>query len=92
MTAPLMAQWRGDLLGGVTVITGKFADGSPMLAVPNYTRTNRNPELPPEAGPQAADPSLYLGAAAPRPTQASQIQGQRRAPRPVVSAVWMAKG
>jgi hypothetical protein len=91
MASPLAAEWRGDLLGGVTVLTGKFADGSKMLAIPNYARTNRNPELPPEAGPQAADPSLYLGAAAQRPTQAAQIQGQRRAPRPVVSAVWMPK-
>ena len=26
--SPLTAQWRGDLLGGVTVITGQYADGS----------------------------------------------------------------
>jgi DUF1680 family protein len=92
MTSPLETQWRGDLLGGVTVIAGKFADGSPMLAIPNYARTNRNPELPPEAGPQAADPSLYLGPTAQRQTMQAQIPGERRAPRPVVSAVWMPKG
>ena len=74
------------------MIKGKFADGSPMLAIPNYARTNRDPELPPEAGPQAADPSLYLGATAQRQTMATQIQGERRAPRPVVSAVWLPKG
>ena len=42
----LTAEWRGDLLGGVMVIKGKFADGSPMLAIPNYARTNRDKELP----------------------------------------------
>jgi uncharacterized protein len=92
MTAPLTPQWRGELLGGVTVLTGKYADGSPMTAIPNYARTNRSPDLAPEAGPQAADPSLYLGPTAQRITHATQIQGQRRAPRPVVSTVWMPKG
>jgi len=41
-------EWRGDLLGGVMVIQGKFADGSPMLAIPNYARTNREPGPAPE--------------------------------------------
>jgi hypothetical protein len=39
--APLKAEWRPDLLGGVMVITGKWQDGSPMTAVPNYARMNR---------------------------------------------------
>jgi hypothetical protein len=39
--APLTTEWRGDLLEGVTVIKGKWADGSPMLAIPNYARLNR---------------------------------------------------
>ena len=38
---PLKAEWRPDLLGGVMVITGKWQDGSPMLAIPNYARMNR---------------------------------------------------
>ena len=46
--APLTTDWRGDLLGGVLVIRGKFTDGSPMMAIPNYARTNRDKELPPE--------------------------------------------
>jgi DUF1680 family protein len=41
-TAPLTAEWRPDLLGGVMAIKGKFADGSDLLAIPNYARTNRD--------------------------------------------------
>jgi DUF1680 family protein len=37
----LRAEWRPDLLGGVVVIHGKWQDGSPMLAIPNFARTNR---------------------------------------------------
>ena len=39
--APLRTQWRPDLLGGVMVITGKWADGSDLVAIPNYARMNR---------------------------------------------------
>ncbi len=39
--APLTTEWQCDLLGGVLVIKGAFADGSPMLAIPNYSRLNR---------------------------------------------------
>jgi DUF1680 family protein len=56
--APLSTEWRGDLLRGVMVIKGKFADGSPMMAIPNYARTNRDKELPLEGtfpeGPDGA--------------------------------------
>jgi DUF1680 family protein len=37
----LATEWRGDLLGGVMVIKGKWSDGSPLLAIPNYARQNR---------------------------------------------------
>ncbi|MBI5831518.1 MAG: glycoside hydrolase family 127 protein [Armatimonadetes bacterium] len=39
--AKLTSEWRPDLLGGVVVIRGTWADGSPLLAVPNYARLNR---------------------------------------------------
>ncbi len=37
----LTTEWRGDLLGGVMVIQGKWSDGSSLLAIPNYARENR---------------------------------------------------
>ena len=88
--SPLTAQWRGDLLGGVTVISGQYVDGSKLQAVPNYVRANREKGLPPEAGPLAADPSLYLGPTAQRPS--APQDGPRPAPGPPVSIVWMPRG
>jgi DUF1680 family protein len=38
---PLSTEWRGDLLEGVMVIKGSWADGSPLTAIPNYARNNR---------------------------------------------------
>lgn len=35
------AAWMPGLLGGVRQIRGSFADGSPLVAVPNYARLNR---------------------------------------------------
>ena len=74
--APLTTEWRGDLLNGVMVIKGQFADGSAMLAIPNYARMNREPApptsvaaVPPTGGPPGARP----------------------APPPVVSVVWISE-
>jgi DUF1680 family protein len=39
--APLTAEWKPDLLQGVLAIRGQWADGSDMLAIPNYARANR---------------------------------------------------
>ncbi|MBN1506807.1 MAG: glycoside hydrolase family 127 protein [Sedimentisphaerales bacterium] len=39
----LTTEWRDDLLGGVVVIKGTWADGSVLMAIPNYARANRNP-------------------------------------------------
>ncbi len=38
---PLKVEWRPELLGGIMVIKGKWQDGTPMLAIPNYARMNR---------------------------------------------------
>jgi DUF1680 family protein len=89
----LTAEWRGDLLGGVTTIKGEFADGSKLLAIPNYARVNRNQGPPPEAGPLAADPSFYLGPNARQPeSPQAAAQGERRGPRPAVSVIWIRQG
>jgi len=37
----LTTEWRGDLLGGVMVIKGTWANGSALIAIPNYARSNR---------------------------------------------------
>ncbi|MCX7009693.1 MAG: glycoside hydrolase family 127 protein, partial [Kiritimatiellaeota bacterium] len=39
--AALAAQWEPNLLGGVVTLRGQFADGKPLLAIPNYARNNR---------------------------------------------------
>jgi uncharacterized protein len=39
---PITTEWRPDLLRGVMTLRGRWADGSPMLAVPNYARMNRS--------------------------------------------------
>jgi DUF1680 family protein len=76
--APLHTEWRPDLLNGVTVITGKFADGTPMLAIPNFARYNRNPPAPP-----------YVPPPRPAPGQAAAPPAPRPAPPPPESIVWM---
>jgi DUF1680 family protein len=74
---PLTTEWRADLLGGVMTIKGTFDDGTPMLAIPNYARMNRETAPPPPPPP----PVVTAGAAPP--------QGQRPAPRPPSSSVWI---
>ena len=39
--AALTTHWDPKLLDGVMAIQGKFADGKPLLAIPNYARLNR---------------------------------------------------
>lgn len=41
-TGPLTTEWRPDLLNGVVTIKGKWNDGTPLVAIPNYARNNRN--------------------------------------------------
>ncbi|MGE5362371.1 MAG: glycoside hydrolase family 127 protein, partial [Bacteroidales bacterium] len=54
--APLSTEWRADLLGGVMVIKSTFADGTPLVAIPNYARTNRDPAPQPAPERPAAPP------------------------------------
>jgi DUF1680 family protein len=45
-TSPLSLEWDGDLLHGIMAIKGAWSDGTPLLAVPNYTRLNRADPTP----------------------------------------------
>ena len=76
-SSKLSVEFRKDLLGGVPVITGTFSDGSPLLAVPNVVRMNRNPPSP----PRPATPTPTPAAGQPRP-----------APPPPTSVVWITEG
>jgi uncharacterized protein len=40
-SGPLSTEWRSDLLSGIVAIKGTWADGTPLLAIPNYARNNR---------------------------------------------------
>jgi DUF1680 family protein len=66
-SAALSREWKADLLGGVAVITGTFADGKPMMAIPNYARYNRYPPPPPPA------PAPAPGSPRPAPPPAQSI-------------------
>jgi hypothetical protein len=61
--APLQAEWRPNFLGGVMVISGKWEDGSPMIAVPHFARMNR--VGPPRDYPGDAESDLAPGAMPP---------------------------
>ena len=41
--APLHVEWEGNFLHGIMAIKGTWADGSPLVAIPNYARLNRLP-------------------------------------------------
>ena len=73
--APLETEWRPELLGGVTVIHGRFADGSPLLAIPNFARYSRGvlgTEYPQE-------PSKPADGGQPKPLPAKSIVWLREA-------------
>jgi uncharacterized protein len=87
--APLKMEWRPDLLGGVMAMTGKWQDGTPMLAVPNYARMNRV-EHPKEQA--AGDPSVNYApgsttSAGANPTAPNNPRRIRN--RTVQSKVWI---
>ncbi len=74
-SAPLTLEWRPDFLNGVMTIKGTWADGTPLLAIPNYARLNR---VQPTAYPQSS-----------QSTQANQSpQPVNRSP---ISIIWIKK-
>lgn len=64
----LKPEWREDLAGGVVALHGQFSDGSPLVAIPNFARMNREPgtEYPPPP-PRAAGETRP----APRPVKST---------------------
>jgi len=70
----LSSEWDANLLGGVVVVKGTFADGTPLMAVPNYARHNRTPPLPPPP---------------PAPTPAPGAPPARPPQPPATSIVWI---
>ena len=61
---PLITEWRPDMFGGIMTIKGKWADGSQLLAVPNYIRLNREKRSPVEVrrfeDPRTVDPTYSV--------------------------------
>jgi DUF1680 family protein len=85
--SPLKPVWRGDLLGGVMTLTGKWADGTLMTAIPNYARMNRIGQEPSEAG---EDPTVNYAPGTAAPSAAPKPAAPRhRGGRGVESEVWI---
>ncbi|MHC4168939.1 MAG: glycoside hydrolase family 127 protein [Planctomycetota bacterium] len=58
--AALTAEFEHDLLGGVTVIKGRWSDGSELTAIPNYARNNRGPDTSGDRRRGATTSSVWL--------------------------------
>ncbi|HTR29860.1 MAG TPA: beta-L-arabinofuranosidase domain-containing protein [Puia sp.] len=74
--APLKLVWADDLLGGVMTIRGQWADGTPLIAIPNYARMNR-------VSPTPTPKSEWV------PLPAVANQPPQYQPKPPVSLVWI---
>ncbi len=83
---PIKAEWRPDLLGGVVALTGKWKDGSPMLAIPNYARMNRVERA---TGPAGGDSGVDYSGASGGGQGGARPQNRNRG---VQSMVWMRDG
>jgi uncharacterized protein len=75
-TGPLRLEWADSLLGGVMTIRGRWADGSPLVAIPNYARMNRVSPTPTPRSDWTAQPSMG--------NQPPQYQ-----PKAPVSMIWI---
>jgi hypothetical protein len=89
---PFTTEWRGDLLGGVTVIKGTWADGKPLVAIPNYARCNRL-DAANNSGSEGGDPNVnYAPGSTSSATNAPAAQPRRRGFGAVSSSVWIKDG
>jgi hypothetical protein len=96
--APLTAEWCGDLLQGVMVLKGEWANGKPMRAIPNYARMNRAGQVGTAEGGNAGEPAINYapgawvsGATAGARATSAELPSARPRNHPVgpQSLVWM---
>lgn len=87
--AALVPEWRGDLLGGVVAIRGRWADGSTLTAVPNFARMNRTGE-PVREFPGGSNVEYAPGSVGAGGAQQTAALERPRAHGPV-SQVWIAR-
>jgi hypothetical protein len=84
---PLKAEWQNNLLGGVVVLKGTWADGKPLLAIPNFARMNRIGQVPP-GEPGAGNVNYAPGSTGGSAAAATESRPRRRADGPE-SIVWL---
>jgi hypothetical protein len=91
--APIQAEWRPNLLDGVMVLEGKWANGKPMIAVPNFARMNRVGEVAHDT--VAGDPNINYapgttisGSPNTNSVAAQPVRRNRRNPEALNSEVW----
>ena len=78
-SGPLKLEWKPDFLKGIMTIKGTWADGTPLIAIPNYARLNRLQPTPLPAATTVTQPT--------RPNEPPQpVTG-----RVPVSIVWIKK-
>jgi len=86
--APLKTEWKGDLLGGVMLIKGSWANGSALTAIPNYARMNRTGQES-ETGDAGIDYSGGATVGTSGTTNSANSGGRPRGPRSNSSMVWI---
>ncbi len=88
--APLVPEWRDDILGGVVAIRGSWSDGSTLIAVPNFARMNRTDrpihEFPGRSGVEYAPGSVSAGGVQ------QTVAKARAGDAGPVSRVWITRG
>jgi hypothetical protein len=88
-SAPLTAEWRGDLLDGVMVLKGHWANGAPFIAIPNFARNNRSATA--SSGVESGDPSVNYapGSSSGNSGTNASAANRRRGAGGVNSEVWI---
>lgn len=91
---PIKAEWKPNLLDGVMVLDGTWADGKPLTAIPNFARMNRVEEsAPSETGENSVinyAPGTTVSSTSTNSTSATaQTPRRNRRSREVESLVWM---